>query len=395
MLKACWRWFGPDDGITLGEVAQTGAQGIVTALHQFPAGAAWPEDAIAERKALIERYGLTWEVVESIPVHEDIKLRSGRCEEYIRNFQTTLVRLGRQGIRTVCYNFMPALDWSRTELAHRAADGSGFTAFDRTHFAAIDIHLLKRPGAEKDYPADIRRDARAYLDSLDKAGVSRLTGTFLLGFPGSGEHFSLEEVLRRISAYDGMDIPTFRGHLAAFLEAVVPVAEEAGVRLAIHPDDPPWPLMGMPRVFSNLEDALFITGTVDSPSNGITLCTGSLGALHSNDPGVMAGRLADRIHFAHLRNVCRDRELNFHESHLLEGNVDMRRVVAALVSESDRRVREEGAGGLPFRPDHGALILGDHQRDYYPGYSLYGRMKSLAEIRGLEEGIRFGMEGGI
>jgi len=391
MLKHCWRWFGPEDGITLSEIVQTGAQGIVTALHGFPAGEAWPEYAIRERKQLIEKAGLTWEVVESIPVHEDIKLRTGRFDTRISNFCTTLQRLGEQGIRTVCYNFMPALDWSRTELAFRAADGSGFTSFNRVHFAAIDLFLLHRPGAESDYREHIRMEARNYLDSLDEAGVRKLSETFLLGFPGSGEKFTMKEVRERISAYDGLDKDTFRNHLAAFLGEVVPVAEKAGVRLAIHPDDPPWPLMGMPRVFSTLEDALFITGAMDSPANGITLCTGSLGALYSNDPGSMAERLAGRIHFGHLRNVCRDSELNFNESHLLEGHVDMRRVVAALVRESDRR-EKEGSAPIPVRPDHGALILGDHQRTCYPGYSLYGRMKSLAEIRGLEEGIRFGLE---
>ena len=387
-MHHCWRWFGPGDAISLEEVRQTGARGIVSALHHIPAGEAWGEQEILERKRQIEAAGLQWKVVESVPVHEDIKLQGGDCRRHTENFKSTLHRLGRQGISTVCYNFMPALDWSRTQLSHTEPDGSEVTSFNYIHFAAIDIHILRRPAAEEDYPAGIREEAGKFFGNLDEKERQRLRDSFFLGFPGSGESFSQEQVLERIGAYRDIGPARYRSHLAAFLEEVVPVAREAGIRLAIHPDDPPWPLLGMPRVFGSLEDAREIVSMVDSPSNGITLCTGSLGALHSNRLEDITEALAGRINFVHLRNVWRDEELNFRETHLLGGDVNMVGVMRILVRENLRRIREEGPeAALPVRPDHGPRILDDFHRSHYPGYSLYGRLKSLAEIRGIELGL--------
>jgi mannonate dehydratase len=389
MLIHSWRWFGPGDRITLGEIIQTGASNIVTALHDIPPGEVWSIDAIRARKRLIEEAGLKWSVVESVPVHEDIKRRTGHYREYTGNFRKTVIHLGKEGIRTVCYHFMPALDWSRTNLTFRFGNHTESSDFNYIHFAAIDLFILKRTGADSSYPEEIVRKAGDFYGNLDPGEVRRLRDTFLLGFPGSGETFTLEQVMERIEGYRGIDHEQYREHLEAFLEEIIPAAEEAGVKLAIHPDDPPWPLLGMPRVFSTLEDAEYITGIVDSPSNGITFCTGSLGAGHFNDPGIMAARLARRINFAHLRNVTRDEHRNFREEQFFEGDVDMYQVMKVLVREDERRNREEeGYAGIPVRPDHGAQLLGDLKEKNYPGYSLYGRMKSLAEIRGLEIGIR-------
>jgi mannonate dehydratase len=328
-------------------------------------------------------------VVESVPVHEDIKTRTGRYREYIDNFRQTLVNLGRENIRTVCYNFMPALDWSRTNLAEKNRDGSVSSGFEFIHFAALDIHLLKRPGAEASYPAAVREQAKSYFESLDEMSLKELEDTFLLGFPGSGESFSMEEVLGRIDRYRNMDRNEYMSNLQNFLKEIVPVAEEAGIRLAIHPDDPPWPLLGLPRVVSTLRDTEEIIHTVDSPANGITYCTGSFGAAYTNDLPSMAKRLAHRINFLHVRNVVRDKGFNFHEKNLLDGDVDVAGIIKTLILEDlSREERIPGYMGLPVRPDHGAKILDDFKNTYYPGYSLYGRLKNLSEIRGLEAGIR-------
>lgn len=393
MLIHCWRWFGPGDRITLEQIVQTGATSIVTALHDIPTGNVWSTDAIREHKKLITDAGLQWSVVESLPVHEDIKKRTGSYREYTENLKATLVNLGKEGIPVVCYNFMPALDWSRTDLKFKFRDGSESLYFNYIHFAAVDIYILKRPGAGSSYPPEIKNKAEEFFKQLDNNTSENLKNTFLLGFPGSGESFTLEQVLERIRSYNGMDKDAFRSRLSHFLKEVVPVAEGAGIRLAIHPDDPPWPLMGMPRVMSTLDDAEFIINVVDSPSNGITFCTGSLGAAYSNDLNDMVDKLARRINYAHLRNVTRDEDLNFHEDYFFDGDVDMYRIMKTLIKEDLRRANEEGdRTGIPLRPDHGAQLLGDLQESNYPGYSLYGRLKNLAEIRGLEIGIRKSLE---
>ena len=389
MFLHSWRWFGPDDPVRLDHVVQTGATCIVSALHQVPVGELWSREEIRKRSGMIRHAGLTWGVVESVPVHEDIKTRSGHYGKYIENYKMTLRNLAREKVHTVCYNFMPALDWSRTRLNSKQADGSELSSFNQVHFAAIDLLMLKRPRAADDYPEEIVRKAHAFHASLDNQEREELLATFLLGFPGSGEAFSEKEVLQRINRYQGIDKKEYQDHLKLFQQEIVPVAEEEGIMLAIHPDDPPWPLLGMPRAVSTIQDAERIIQAVDSPSNGITFCTGSFGAAHTNDMPLMASRLAHRIHFLHLRNVQRDSRSNFQESNLFEGDVDIFSIVRTMVTEDLRRENEQpGYRGLPVRPDHGARILEDLHKSYYPGYSLYGRMKNLAEIRGLEWGVR-------
>ncbi|HEC45158.1 MAG TPA: mannonate dehydratase [Bacteroides sp.] len=393
MLIHSWRWFGPPDRISLKQIVQTGAENIVSALHDIPTGEVWESADIRERKRIITDAGLQWTVVESVPVHEDIKTRSGRYIDLIENFKQTLINLGQEEINTVCYNFMPALDWSRTDLKFKFEDGAESLYFNYVHFAAIDIYILQRAGAELSYPPDVQTRAREFYNDLDVKTRENLKNTFLLGFPGSGESFTLKQVRERIKVYEGIDKNEFRSNLEHFLKEVVPVAENAGIRLAIHPDDPPWPLLGMPRLMSTLEDAEYVIKIIDSPSNGITFCTGSFGAAISNDLYNMIDKLAPKINFAHLRNVVRDEGLNFHEDYFFDGDVDMYRIMKTLVKEDKRRDREEGNRiGIPLRPDHGAQILGDVGESNYPGYSLYGRMKNLAEIRGLEIGIRKNLE---
>ena len=389
MFLHAWRWFGPDVPVSLEQVVQTGATCVVSALHQVPVGELWSREEIRKRSGMIRRGGLNWGVVESVPVHEDIKTRSGRYNHHIENYKLTLQNLAREGIHTVCYNFMPALDWSRTRLNSRQADGSELSSFNQVHFAAIDLLMLKRPRAAEDYTEEIVRQAHEYHASLDHQEREELLATFLLGFPGSGETFSAKEVLQRIDQYAGIGKKEYQAHLESFLREIVPVAEEEGIMLAIHPDDPPWPLLGLPRAVSTLQDAEKIIHAVDSTANGITFCSGSFGAAHSNDLPLMASRLAHRIHFLHLRNVKRDKHSNFQESNLFEGDVDIYSIMRTMVEEDLRRENEQqGYRGLPVRPDHGARILEDLQKSHYPGYSLYGRMKNLAEIRGMELGIR-------
>lgn len=389
MLDHSWRWFGPGDRITLKEIQQTGAVSVVTALHDIPAGEPWPLQSIRDRKKIIEEAGLNWRVVESIPVHENIKIRKDNYHKLYENYAESIRNLGQEGIKTVCYNFMPVLDWSRTNLKFRFQDGSESLCFNYLHFAVIDLYILDRPGAEKSYSTGIRKQAEELYYKMDPSALMNLKETFLLGFPGSGETLSIENVLERIDKYRNIDSARYRENLFEFLRFVVPAAKKAGVRLAIHPDDPPFPLLGLPRIVSTFQDVLEIIKFIDSPYNGITLCTGSFGASIRNDLPLMAEKLAFRINFAHLRNVTRDDHNNFHEDYFLGGDIDMYQVMKAIIIEDNKRsMNEAGFTGIPVRPDHGAQILGDLNENNYPGYSLYGRMKSLAEIRGLELGIR-------
>ncbi|PMR72494.1 mannonate dehydratase [Billgrantia endophytica] len=388
-MEHTWRWFGPKDSIQLGEIRQTGATGIVTALHGIPNGEVWPIDAIAERKRLIEEAGLTWSVVESVPVHEAIKQGLPERDALIDTYCQTLRHLAACGIDTVCYNFMPVLDWTRTDLAYRLPDGALALRFDQMAFAAFDLYLLQRPGAEAEYDAAEKRAARAHLDSLDRAGLDRLVDTLIAGLPGAEEHYTLERFREALAAYADIDTGRLREHLGYFLKAVVPVAEALGIRMAIHPDDPPRPLLGLPRVVSTSEDAQWILDAMPSPANGLTLCTGSYGVCADNDLVEMARRFGPRIHFAHLRSTRRDagEPRTFHEAPHLAGDVDMVAVVQALVEEERRRERE-GGPRLPMRPDHGHHILDDRRRDTAPGYPLYGRLRGLAELRGVELAVR-------
>jgi mannonate dehydratase len=389
MLDHAWRWFGPSDRITLNEIKQTGAKSIVTALHQVPAGEVWTVEDIRERKKIIEESELRWSVVESVPVHEDIKKRSGKYQFYINNYKQTIINLGKEGIKTICYNFMPVTDWSRTNLNMKFSDGAESLQFDYIAFVALDIFILKRPHAVNSYPAKIAKKAAEYFSKLTDNQKKELENTFLLGFPGSGETFTLEEVNQRIAGYSEIDKAIFRSNLIAFLKEIIPVAEHAGVKMAIHPDDPPWSLLGLPRIVGTLEDIEFIINSIDSPSNGITFCTGSLGSAYFNNLPEMVEKLAHRINFAHLRNVTRDEQLNFHENYFFEGDVDMYAVMKSIIIEDEKRKKNKSTYiPIPLRPDHGQQMLGDLKEKNYPGYSLYGRMKSLAEIRGLEFGIR-------
>ncbi|MBN2163500.1 MAG: mannonate dehydratase [Pontiellaceae bacterium] len=385
-----WRWFGPNDRIRLGEIRQAGASHVVTALHQIPVGDVWPVDAILERKLMIEAEGLKWTVVESLPVSEDIKRRSGAYERHLENYQTSLKNLSECGIKTVCYNFMPVLDWSRTRLRLTFEDGSYTSGFKLHEFAAFDLFVLKRDRASEDYPEDVVEQAGIFFEQLDTAGVKALQDTVLYGLPGSMQTYSPDEFRGLLNAYDAIDRPVLRSNLKAFLEAIIPVAEACDIRMAIHPDDPPWNLLGLPRIAGSLDDLLEIVQMVPSSSNGITLCSGSLGAGHFNDiPGIIAA-IGPAIHFVHLRNVVRDAGLNFQEDNFFDGDIDMIAAVKALILEGTRREQEScQEWSVPIRPDHGHQILDDVGRENYPGYSLYGRMKNLAEIKGLTLGLLY------
>jgi mannonate dehydratase len=386
-FEQCWRWFGPQDPITLREVKQTGATGIVTALHDLPPGAVWKVDAIMARKKLIETEGLHWTVAESLPVHEDIKRRSANARQRVDDYKTSIRNLGTCGVRTLCYNFMPVLDWSRTDLQRQFADGSITTAFQPHVLTAFDLYILKRPAAAEAPPATLRQ-AEEFFQNLDGPAREALTRTVLLGFPGSGEAYTVDQLRSAIEEYRGISPASFRENLLWFLREIVPAAEESGVFLALHPDDPPWSVLGLPRVVSNSEDVAQILSAVDSPSNGMTLCTGSFGASRRNDVVSIASRFASRINFVHLRNVTTAEDGSFVESDHLEGDVDMVGVIRTLLLEQQRRAAEGRRDSrIPMRPDHGHLYEAD-LRTYYPGYSLFGRMRGLAELRGLELGIQ-------
>lgn len=387
-MEQTWRWFGPADPITLADVRQTGATGIVTALHEIPNGEVWPQAAIEARRHLIEDAGLSWSVVESVPVHEDIKRGGGDRDHWIATYQQTLRHLASQGIDTVCYNFMPVLDWTRTDLRHVLPDGTWALRFDQEAFAAFDLVILAREGAAAEYTPEELDAARAHAAALTWAERERLVRTIIAGLPGSEEAYTLDTLRERLSLYRDVDADRLRENLGYFLRAVVPVAEEVGVRLAIHPDDPPRPLLGLPRVVSTEDDAQWLLDAAPSVANGLTFCTGSYGVRPDNDLVAMARRFAATIYFAHLRSTEREgNPLSFHEAIHAGGDVDMVGVVSVLVAEERRRARE-GGPRIPLRPDHGHQILDDQGRESNPGYSLIGRLKGLAELRGIETAVR-------
>jgi mannonate dehydratase len=387
-MEQTWRWFGPSDPITLADIRQTGATGIVTALHEIPNGQPWTAAAIAERKELIEASALSWSVVESVPVHEDIKVGGPGRDRWIAAYQESLRNLAACGIDTVCYNFMPILDWTRTDLRYVLPDGGWALRFDQDAFAAFDLFILDRAGAGAEYDdAGIAR-ARTYYDNLAPAGRELLVANIIAGLPGSEEAYTLESLREMLATYAGIDAAALRENLGYFLRAVVPVAAELGVRLAIHPDDPPRPLLGLPRVVSTRADIQWLLDVAPSVANGLTFCTGSLGVRADNDLVAMAKHFAPRIYFAHLRSTQReDNPLSFHEADHGGGDVDMTGVIAALVTEERRRGRDHGPR-IPVRPDHGHQLLDDQHRGSNPGYSLIGRLKGLAELRGIELAVR-------
>ena len=385
-----WRWFGPLDAIDLSEIAQTGARGIVTALHDIPYGEVWPVEAIAERKAMIETSGAHWAVVESLPVHEDIKLGQGNLDGLFANYRQSLANLASQGVKTVCYNFMPLLDWTRTRLDAALPAGGTSLRFSQVEMAGFEVHMLGREGAEDEYTQDILGQAAEWATGADEAERQRLLTAIMSGLPGAYARYDVEGLRAALAPWQGFTTEDLQANLKRFLEEVIPTASELGMRMCIHPDDPPRPLLGLPRIVSSRDHIAAIMGMVDDVANGLTLCAGSLGANPANDVPAIAAEFADRIHFAHLRNVRKEPDGSFEEAAHLDGDTDMPALVAVLLAEEKRR-RKDGRrdADIPFRPDHGHALLTDEGRNTHPGYPLIGRLRGLAELRGVIAGLTY------
>jgi mannonate dehydratase len=380
-MEQTWRWFGPNDPVSLQDIKQTGATGIVTALHQLPHGAVWTVEEIIKRKAEVENAGLQWSVVESITVHESIKTRTGNYKDYIEKYKESIRNVAYCGIKVITYNFMPVNDWTRTALDYRMPDGSLALYFNWVDLAVFDLYILKRKGAEISYPAKILQQAEARRKTYSQQQLDALAGVVMFGIPGE-EKSTTAGMLRKLEDYKDIDATALRENLCYFQKEISEVAMECGVRLAIHPDDPPFPILGLPRIVSTLDDFNYFIGKVDNAANGVCFCTGSLGASPGNDVPAMAKALGNKINFVHLRNVKKDSEGNFFEADHLAGDTDMYAVVKEILS-----IQQQRKISLPFRPDHGHQMLDDLKKITNPGYSAIGRLRGLAEIRGLELGI--------
>jgi mannonate dehydratase len=384
-----WRWYGEFDRISLKEIAQTGAQSIVTALHAVPYGDVWSRNAIATRQQEVRKAGFDWTVVESLPVHEAIKRGEGSLETLFANYRQSMANLAAEGIKVICYNFMPLLDWVRTDLRAPVENGGTCLRFSIHKMAALELFMLERPGAESDYTENVIATAKTWHDKATPEEKEQLVTAIMAGLPGAFSRYDLEGLRAALEPYRDLHRATLRETCRRFLDEVVPAAEELGLTLAVHPDDPPRDLLGLPRIVSNEEDIGWILETHDSPANGLTLCAGSLGANPVNDIPRIAQRFADRIYFAHLRNVAKDADGSFEEAAHLEGDTDLAAVIDVLISENKRRSEaRNGSPEIVFRPDHGHELLDDDARGAHPGYPLIGRMRGLAELRGVINGIR-------